>query len=72
MQNNDHLVHARRLRANILAAPDVWLPRREILVDWLDHFLKRAGRATYELGATEAADLRALDDYLRHQQVPVV
>lgn len=69
-KDHDHLTHARTLRAEILAAPQVWLPRREILLEWLDGFLSRAARGSYELQETEAADLRALDEFLRRQKVP--
>lgn len=70
--NNEHLIHARSLQTDIMAAPDVWLPRREILLDWLKSFLLRASGARYEVDAAEAADLRALDHFLRRQKVPVV
>ena len=70
-QSNEHLLHARTLRADILAAPAVWLPRREALLQWLDGFLLRAGGPAYALGETEAADLKALDQFLRRQLVPV-
>jgi hypothetical protein len=69
--HHEHLVHARALRADILAAPGVWLPRREILLDWLDKFLQRVAVANYELGETEMADLVALDKLLRNRSVPV-
>ena len=69
--HHEHLVHARALRADILAAPAVWLPRREILLDWLDKFLQRVAVANYELGETEADDLVALDKFLRKRSVPV-
>jgi hypothetical protein len=70
-QRQQELVHARALRADILAAPNVWLPRREILLEWLDGFLQRAAAARYELEPTEASDLEALDQFLRTQKVPV-
>jgi hypothetical protein len=70
-QPNEHLFHARTLRADILASPAVWLPRREVLLQWLDGFLLRAGVPAYDLGETEAADLKALDQFLRRQHVPV-
>ena len=66
-----YLTHARALRSEILAAPDVWLPRRQILLEWLENFLQRAGAPAYELGSTEADDLAALDTFLRKQKVPV-
>ncbi|MBI5766356.1 MAG: hypothetical protein HZA93_01065 [Verrucomicrobia bacterium] len=67
----EHLIHARALQADILAAPAVWLPRREILLEWLAAFLTRAAGPRYELGETEAADLHALEQFLRRQHVPV-
>ncbi len=70
-KNSEHLIHARSLQADILAAPDVWLPRREILLDWLQSFLARAAAPKYELDVSEATDLRALDQFLRRQKVPV-
>lgn len=71
-KSNEHLLHARTLRADILAAPEVWLPRREVLLDWLNGFVRRAETKAYELGETEAADLTALDHFLRKKKVPVV
>jgi hypothetical protein len=69
--NHEHLMHARALQADILAAPGVWLPRRDILLEWLNAFLVRAAASKYELEESEAADLRALDQFLRKQKVPV-
>lgn len=68
---NVHLNHARTLRADILAAPDAWLPRREVLLDWLNGFLLRAAAPNYHLSETEAADLTAIDSFLRKKQIPV-
>jgi|LakMenEpi03Aug12_release.lakeMendotaPanAssembly.Ray.scaffolds.fasta_scaffold1347201_2 hypothetical protein len=70
-ESNHHLTHARSLRADILAAPSVWLPRREVLVQWLDGFLLRARAPAYALEETEAADLKALDLFLRGKMIPV-
>jgi hypothetical protein len=70
-KNNEQLTHARSLRADIMAAPTVWLPRREILLGWLNAFLLRAEAPGYELGDTEASDLAALDSFLRKKKVPV-
>ena len=69
--HQDQLSQAHALRASILAAPDVWLPRRAILLEWLDDFLQRAAAATYELLPGDAADLDALDRFLRKQKVPI-
>ena len=70
-KQSEHFLQARSLRADILAAPDVWLPRREILVEWLDGFVRRAEKPSYHLGLTEEADLTALDRFLRKKKVPV-
>ena len=66
-----YVTQARSLRTDILEAPTVWLPRREILLDWLNAFLQRAEKPKYELGETEASDLVALDHFLRRKKVPV-
>ncbi len=58
------------MRGEILAAPDVWIPRRDTLLDWLNSFVLRAAAPNYELGETEDADLKALDRFLRHRKVP--
>lgn len=68
--NGDHLIHARALQADILAAPGVWLPRRDILLDWLGAFIARVAAPKYELEENEASDLCALDQFLRKHEVP--
>ncbi len=69
--HKEHLTHARALRADILAAPGVWLPRREILLDWLNAFLLRAEKPRFQLDESDANDLTALDQFLRKKKVPV-
>ena len=69
---NENISHAQVMRDEILASPDVWLPRREDLLGWLNAFVQRAEAPSYELGETEAADLSALDRFLRSKKVPVV
>jgi hypothetical protein len=72
MQNNkEHITHADSLRTDILGAPDVWLPRRDVILDWLNGFLRRAAVPSYALGDTEADDLTALDRFLRKRKIPV-
>jgi hypothetical protein len=68
---NHYVTQARALRADILGAPTVWLPRRETLLEWLNGFLLRAQKTRYELGETEANDLVALDQFLRRKKIPV-
>lgn len=72
MNTRHHSVtHAQALRTDILAAPAVWLPRREAVVAWLDAFLLRAAEPAYALAETEAADLAALEQFIRSQDIPV-
>lgn len=67
----EQVTRARTLRADILAAPDVWLPRREVLLDWLNLFILRAGSSHQEADVMENDDLDALDRFLRKQKIPV-
>lgn len=69
-KNHEHLAHARSLRADILAAPHVWLPRRDVLLEWLNGFLLRVEKPSYELADTEADDLTALEHFLRKKKIP--
>ena len=69
--SNKHLLHARTLQADILASPDIWLPRRDDLLQWLNEFMGRAKAPSFELGETEAEDLTTLDHFLRGNNVPV-
>lgn len=70
MKNHSQLDQARALRADIMAAPQIWLPRRDIILEWLNGFLLRAATPRYELDSTEAEDLNALERFLRQQHVP--
>jgi hypothetical protein len=70
-KHHTHVTHARALLADIVGAPDVYLPRREILTDWLRNFVGRAQVSSYELGDTEADDLGALERFVRGKKVPV-
>jgi len=69
--SNEHVIQARALQADILAAPGVWLPRREILLEWLSAFLNRAVAPKYVCDGSEVADLEALNQFLRKRKVPV-
>jgi hypothetical protein len=65
-----HHTHARELRADLLASPTVWLPRREVILNWLGAFLQRGATSKYVLGVTEENDLAELDQFLRKNDVP--
>ena len=66
-----HLTHAQALLTGIHAQPDAYLPRRDILVEWLDGFVVRAKSDHYVLGVTEADDLVALDGFLRGKDIAI-
>lgn len=70
MKNHSQLDQARALHADIMAAPQIWLPRRDIILEWLNGFLLRAATPRYELESSEAEDLNALERFLRQQHVP--
>jgi hypothetical protein len=65
----DPLIHARALRNDILSAPSVWLPRRDVLLEWLNGFVRRAEVPSYGLAETEISDLQALDAFLRTREI---
>ncbi|ACB76828.1 hypothetical protein [Opitutus terrae] len=67
---NHHVLHARALRADLLASPTVWVPRREVLLDWLAELLARAQDPHYVFDATAMKDLDAVDRFLRDNKVP--
>jgi hypothetical protein len=68
---NTNQTQARALLADIQGAPTTLIPRREPIVGWLTAFLLRSDRTGYVMGATEADDLIALDQFLRTYQVPI-
>lgn len=70
-KNQEQLTHAHALRTAILAAPEIWLPRRVILLEWLDSFLARVASTEYELSRDDTTDLNALDGFLRKRRVPL-
>jgi hypothetical protein len=70
-KNKEHVLHAQQLLADISGAPSVWLPRREVVTDWLKQFIVRAALPSFVLGDTEAEDLTALDQFLRKKKIPV-
>jgi len=67
----EQLTHAQALRTAILASPEIWLPRRAILLEWLDGFVTRAASTEYELSDGDASDLNALGGFLRKRKLPV-
>ena len=68
---SSHVLHARALRADLLASPTIWLPRREVVLEWLVELLDRAKDPRYIFEVAEISDLDALDRFLRKNKVPV-
>ena len=62
---------ARALLADIDGVSATALPRRDTIVRWLNAYLDRSSQTGYVMGETEAADLIALDQFLRAHGVPV-
>ena len=70
--HQQQLTHARSLRADVIAAPATWIPRRDIIIEWLNGFITRAQVSSYSMeDTTEANDLVALELFLRKMKTPV-
>lgn len=46
------------------------IPRREVLVNWLEDFLLRAAKRGFQMGPMEVEDLIALDRFIRVNGIP--
>jgi hypothetical protein len=58
-------VYATSLHADIEAAANDGLPRREVLIAWLDDFLLRAKKRGFEMAPADVDNLTALDQFVR-------
>jgi hypothetical protein len=65
-------VHAESLLADITAAIETAIPKRETITDWLKAYLLRARARGYVVESDDTDNLDALDKFLREQNVPVV
>jgi hypothetical protein len=63
--------HAKSLLADLKCAPGTPIPRRETIVNWLNAYLVRSDKTGYVAGPDEAADLVAVEEFLRSHQIPV-
>ena len=70
-KNNPQLIQARALRSDLIAAPGVWLPRREIVLGWLNELVTRGETPRYQPEETDAADLGALEQFMRDHHIPI-
>ncbi len=62
--------HAKALLAGITGVPETYLPRRAVIVDWLNGYLLRSDRRGYVMDPEESDDLIELDKFLRAHEVP--
>jgi hypothetical protein len=62
--------YATSLLADIQAVAKNDLPRREVILDWLDEFLLRSKKRGFVMGQTDVDDLTALDLFVRVNQIP--
>jgi hypothetical protein len=61
---------AKSLLAGIQGAPETYLPRRAVIVDWLNSYLLRSDRRDYIMDPAEGDDLNALEKFLHTHAVP--
>ena len=62
-------VFAVSLLADLQAAAKIGVPRREVLIDWLDDFLVRSKRRGFEMEQAEVDDLIALDEFVHRNGI---
>jgi hypothetical protein len=62
--------YATSLYADIHAVVKDGLPRREVLLDWLDDFLLRAKKRGFQMEQADVDDLTALDQFVRINRIP--
>jgi hypothetical protein len=63
-------MYAASLLDDIRTAAKTGLPRREVLLDWLDDFLERTKRRGFEMEQAEVDDLIALDQFVHRNGIP--
>ncbi len=62
--------YATSLYTDIHAVVKDGLPRREVLLDWLDDFLLRAKKRGFQMVQADVDDLTALDQFVRINRIP--
>ena len=62
--------YAESLYADIHAVVKDSLPRREVLLGWLDDFLLRAKKRGFQMEQADVNDLTALDQFVRINGIP--
>jgi hypothetical protein len=66
----NYQVYATSLHADIEAAVNDGLPRRQVLLDWLDDFLLRVKKRGFQMEQGDVDDLTALDQFVRFNRIP--
>lgn len=63
-------VYATSLHNDIEAAANDGLPRREVLLEWLNEFLLRAKKRGFQMEQGDVDNLTALDQFVRFNGIP--
>ncbi|MGA2444046.1 MAG: hypothetical protein ABSG50_01295 [Opitutaceae bacterium] len=63
-------VYAASLLDDIRAVAQNGLPRREVLLDWLDDFLVRTKKRGFQMEQAEVDNLIALDQFVHMNGIP--
>ncbi len=69
--NTTTMTQARALQADLLGSAHIWIPRREILMDWLKAFLIRGAKPNYVADQDDTEGLDAIGVFLRQSSIPV-
>ena len=62
--------YATSLHTDIHAVVKDGIPRREVLLDWLDDFLLRAKKRGFQMEQAEVDNLIALDQFVHMNGIP--
>lgn len=65
-----HQAYAHSLQADLQAAPRADVPRRDVLLGWLEDFLRRAAAKGFALASEDLENLIALDKFVRVNRIP--
>jgi hypothetical protein len=63
-------VYAVSLLADLQAVAKNSVPRREVLLDWLDDFLERTKTRGFKMAQGEVENLIALDQFVHRNGIP--
>jgi hypothetical protein len=67
---NTYQMYAMSLLADLQAVAKNSVPRREVLLDWLDDFLERTKKREFQMKQAEVDDLIALDQFVHRNGIP--